>query len=132
MIDRANIAIENKKKGYNCAQAIVCAYKDVIKMDETSLFKISEGFGSGIAATERTCGVLIAMIMIAGALNSTATFNNPNSKTSTYNLGQDLIQQFQILHKSIDCKDLKKENPLSCNSLLIEGCSILNTTLNLK
>ena len=38
-------AITNFEKGYNCAQAVACAYADDLGIDEELLFRLTEGFG---------------------------------------------------------------------------------------
>ena len=40
----AEKALELHAKGYNCAQAVVCAFKDKLDTDEKVLYKIAEGF----------------------------------------------------------------------------------------
>ena len=44
-MNRAERAAEYHKKGYNCAQAIVCAFCDKAGLDEETAFKVSEGLG---------------------------------------------------------------------------------------
>ena len=41
-MNRAERAAEYHKKGYNCAQAIVCAFCDKAGLDEETAFKVSE------------------------------------------------------------------------------------------
>ena len=42
MSERVKKALENHKHGYNCAQAVVCAYCDLFGVDEKEAFKMSE------------------------------------------------------------------------------------------
>ena len=42
-------AIEKFKNGYNCCQAVLCAYCELFDMREKDAIRITEGFGSGIA-----------------------------------------------------------------------------------
>lgn len=46
-MNRAQKAAEYHQKGYNCAQAIVCAFCDKVGLDEKTAFKVSEGLGLG-------------------------------------------------------------------------------------
>ena len=41
-MNRAERAAEYHKKGYNCAQAIVCAFCDKAGLDEETAFKVSD------------------------------------------------------------------------------------------
>ena len=54
-MNRAERAAEYHKKGYNCAQAIVCAFCDKAGLDEETAFKVSEGLGLGVSDTYGTC-----------------------------------------------------------------------------
>ena len=31
--------------GYNCAQALICSYQDILPFEEKELFKLTEGLG---------------------------------------------------------------------------------------
>lgn len=53
-----DIAVIKRNSGYNCAQAVLCAYAEELRMDEKQLFALSEGFGSGLGCTLGTCGAL--------------------------------------------------------------------------
>ena len=48
MTSRIKKAVELRNdKGYNCAQAVLCAYADMFGLDESAAYKIAEGFGHG-------------------------------------------------------------------------------------
>ena len=80
MENRKKIAVEAWKSGLNCAQAVLLTYADIINVDKETLFKISEGFGSGISGLKRTCGALMGAVMIAGMINSDGGYTNPKTK----------------------------------------------------
>lgn len=69
-MNRAERAAEYHKKGYNCAQAIVCAFCDKAGLDEETAFKVSEGLGLGVSDTYGTCGAVTGMALIMGMANS--------------------------------------------------------------
>ena len=50
MTEREERAQRLHDSGYNCAQAVVCAYCDRFGLDENTAFKMAEGFGLGMAA----------------------------------------------------------------------------------
>ena len=52
MESRVAKTIELHKKGYNCAQAVACAYCDLVGVDEDTMFKMAEGFGAGMGGME--------------------------------------------------------------------------------
>lgn len=40
-------AAQNHQKGYNCAQAVACAFAEEMGIDESIIFKMMEGHGLG-------------------------------------------------------------------------------------
>jgi len=72
-MNRVERAAEYHKKGYNCAQAIVCAFCDKVGLDEETAFKVSEGLGLGVSDTYGTCGAVTGMALIMGMANSCST-----------------------------------------------------------
>lgn len=57
---RAEQAIAFHDRGFNCAQSVVCAFADKTGLDETTLFRITEGLGLGMGCMEGTCGAISA------------------------------------------------------------------------
>lgn len=45
MSQREEKVKELHNQGYNCAQAFLCSYQDLLKLDEKELFKLVEGLG---------------------------------------------------------------------------------------
>lgn len=43
MEKRIKRVINNHQKGYNCSQAVLCAYHDLIGLEERQAFKIARG-----------------------------------------------------------------------------------------
>ena len=70
MEKRIKRAINNHQKGYNCSQAVLCAYHDLIGLEERQAFKIAEGFGSGMGGLRHTCGAVTARFMVASYFSS--------------------------------------------------------------
>ncbi len=100
-MNRAEKAVELHEKGYNCAQAVFCAYCDKLGIDEETAFKISQGFGGGMGGMrDGTCGAVSGMYMTAGFLNKDGT------KAETYALVQKMAQDFKSMNTSTICKDL--------------------------
>ena len=64
-------------KGYNCCQAVVCAFKDELGIDEEILFKAGEGFGLGMGCMKGTCGAISGAVMVAGFKNKRGILRCP-------------------------------------------------------
>lgn len=104
---RIKKALDNHKKGYNCCQAVVCSYCDLVGLDEGTAFKAAEGFGAGMGGFNATCGAVTGAVMLAGLKNSTANLNSPDSKGGTYSFSKEILSRFASQNTSIICKDLR-------------------------
>lgn len=121
MNKRVEKAFENRKKGYNCCQAVACAYSDIFSdIDEETVFKVAEGFGSGFGCMQGVCGAISGAVILAGLKTSTGT-KNTKTKVDTYKISKELIEKFKNKNSSVICKELKgietKKVLRSC-----EGC----------
>lgn len=107
MEERINQIKEKHKRGYNCAQVVLCAYSDLLGIDEETLFRIAEGFGAGMGGMMETCGAVTAMFMAAGLKNSSGDLAACNTKPQTMKLVRELAKEFQDKNQSIVCRELK-------------------------
>lgn len=135
-MNRIEKAIENHNKGYNCGQAVACAFSDVTGVDEETLFKITEGMGLGMGCMEGTCGAISGAVAVLGLKNSTANLEKPDSKAGTYQLSKELVQTFKEKNTSIVCKDLKgvetKQVLRSCQGCIEDAAKMLEDILEKK
>ena len=92
--ERVKLAEEKHHSGYNCAQAVLCSYSDKLGIDEETLFRLSEGFGAGMADMQGTCGAATGMYMIAGALGSSGAIEKGMTKGRTYQTVKGLTAAF--------------------------------------
>ena len=107
MESRIEKTIELHNKGYNCAQAVACAYCDLVGIDEETMFKMTEGLGLGMGGMEGTCGAVTGACVLAGMKNSTGNLEAPNSKVNTYKLSREVVESFKVKNGSVVCRDLK-------------------------
>lgn len=77
-------AAQNHQKGYNCAQAVACAFAEEMGIDESIIFKMMEGHGLGMGCMEGTCGAITGAVAVIGALKSCGDIEKPVSKAATY------------------------------------------------
>lgn len=129
-MDRKNIAIENHKKGYNCAQAVVCAFCDYTDYTEDDLFKLSEAFGGGMGGSGSVCGAVSAMVFLSGLKKSLGIEALPvTNKKESYNFANTLMEEFVKMNKSLICKQLKGEGLRSCDGCIEDAVEILEKYL---
>lgn len=132
-MNKIELAIKNHENGYNCAQAVACAFSDVVAVDETLLFQMTEGMGLGMGCLSGTCGAVNGAVAILGLHNSTGNLESPDSKADTYKLSKELVRTFEEKNHSIVCKDLKgietKEVLRSCPGCVADAAEILQNIL---
>ena len=95
-----------KEGGYNCCQAVVLAYSDIIGLDETVAATMASGFGGGMGRMREVCGSVSGMAIIAGFLSPAADPSDKTARTANYALVQELSGKFREEHGSIICKEL--------------------------
>ncbi len=66
--ERSEKAVELKHSGFNCCQAVVSVFGDLVDVSQDVLLKMASGFAVGMGCMEATCGSLIGAVMIAGLL----------------------------------------------------------------
>lgn len=106
MESRIDKVSENHHKGYNCAQAVACAYCDLFGVEEKEAFRAVECFGRGMSFMG-PCGAVSAMAYLVGLKESDANLDNPRSKCQCYSAMTPMKDAFIEKNKSLDCKTLK-------------------------
>lgn len=102
-------------KGYNCSQAVFCAYSDIYDIPEELALKLSASFGGGIGRTRETCGAVCGMVMLEGLESGQTKENDDEQKQNNYKQVQRLIELFKAENGSSICKELlglRKDAPI--------------------
>ena len=129
-MDRAKKAADNHKKGYNCAQAVLCAFSDKTNFSEDDLFRLSEAFGGGMGGTQGVCGAVSAMVFLAGLKCSAGISNLPETnKLKSYGFAREMIEEFEKKNTTIMCSELKGEEIRSCDGCIEDAVKILEEKL---
>lgn len=105
-MDRKEIAMQNFKEGYNCAQAVLLAYADLIDIDKESLAKIASSFGGGMGRLREVCGAVSGMFMVEGLLHGYSDPSAKDEKMAHYANLQALAAKFKEQNGSIVCREL--------------------------
>ena len=107
MSTKAEKSIELHDKGFNCAQAVACAFAEETGIPEETLFAACEGFGLGMGMME-VCGALSGMMMIIGLQNSVGNLDKGKAtKGDTYKKVREYAAKFKEQNGSYLCKELK-------------------------
>ena len=132
MTERAERAQSLHNKGYNCAQAVVCAYCDLFGLDEETAYKMAEGFGLGMGMMD-TCGALSAAFMLAGMQGSKGTEHPGETKAQTYKTTKMLAAAFREKNGTYLCRELKGiadgKMRRSFPGCIEDACSLIETAL---
>jgi C_GCAxxG_C_C family probable redox protein len=126
--DRAAIALELHKKGYNCAQCVVCAYSDKVGIDQKTAFRMAEGFGAGMGGFQGVCGALTGVFMLTGLKTDGSGMEGTKTKQETYKKVKELIRKFEEMNGSAICRDLKGMTGgsvlRSCEGCITDGAKL--------
>ncbi len=124
-MNKGELAVEFKRKGNNCAQAVICAFQQETGLTEEMSRQLGAGFGSGMGCMEGTCGALCGAQIVQGLKKYAGRSINPDSaalhKAFTAKCGASL------------CKDLKGRDTghviCSCEDCVRNAANILEGML---
>ncbi len=105
-LSRKQAAMRYFLEGYNCAQSVVLAFKDLVDMDEDTLLKVACSFGGGMGRLREVCGSVSGMFIIAGLLYGYSGPETGDVKKEHYARIQQLAHSFEEKHGSIVCREL--------------------------
>ena len=106
MTDHAQLAKELFLKGYNCAQAIVCAFSDFTGYDIDTSARMASSFGGGLGRLRETCGAVSAAALVLGIVKGYDDPADPDAKKQHYALVREFAERFKAKDKSINCREL--------------------------
>ncbi len=110
-MDREIQAVEYFVGGYNCAQAVILAYSDMIGLDTKTCAKLSSSFGGGMGRMREVCGAVSGMLMVAGLLYGYEGPEEGSIKKDHYATVQHLAEKFREEAGSIVCREILKNPP---------------------
>ncbi len=122
-MEKIDKVLENYKNGYNCAQAVFCAFCEELDLSEDVAYKVSESFGKGMAGLGQTCGAVSGLFMIIGYNNSDPK-KIGSTKMSTYDIVKEYGEKFKNMNNSLDCPTLKREARKSCISCMEDATTL--------
>lgn len=100
-------------EGYNCAQAVVMAFDDVMGMDAAMLARLATSFGGGMGRMREVCGTVSGMAMVAGAIEPSANPKNMSERQANYALVQSFANRFRSENGDIVCRRLLGLEPMA-------------------
>lgn len=94
------------ESGYNCAQAVVCAFEDVTGLERDTALRLASSFGGGLGRMREVCGAVSGAAMVLGLVYGSADPADHAAKTVHYHRVQDFARRFRELNGSIVCREL--------------------------
>ena len=102
-MDHAEEAKRLFMEGYNCSQAVFCAFRDVTGLDLDTAARLSSSFGGGMGRLREVCGTVSGALMALGMIRGYADPQDRNAKTAHYRLVQEYARLFRERSGSIIC-----------------------------
>lgn len=100
------------KSGYNCAQAVVMAFDDVMEMTPDQLARLAAPFGGGMGRMREVCGTVSGMAFVAGAIVPSNDPANLEERKQNYALVQHFADEFRAENGDIVCRRLLGLEPM--------------------
>lgn len=133
MSERVEKALDYTQQGYNCTQAVACAYCDLFGVDQETVYRLAEGFGFGLGGMKEVCGAVSGMAMLTGMKCSNGKLDGPRSKKVTYEITKQLAEEFLKKNGSVRCEDLLggagRPKLRSCDGCIEDAAQIVENIL---
>ena len=94
--------------GYNCAQAVFCAFCDETGLDRDAAARLASSFGGGMGRLREVCGTVSGALLALGAIRGYDDPKDPEAKKAHYRLVQEYARRFREKNGSIVCRELLK------------------------
>ena len=104
--ERGKRALALFNDGCNCAQAVFCAFDDLMGLERSLALKLSSSMGGGMGRLREVCGAVSGMFLVAGTLYGYSDLEDQKAKSDHYKRIRTLAARFSELHPSIVCRDI--------------------------
>ena len=113
MSSKSDIAVAKFLGGYNCAQSIVYAFSDDLRVDKNLALKIACGFGAGMGRKQEVCGAVSGGIMVIGLKYGRGENDDRKVMDLAYVKVRALMDRFSEKHGTFICRKLVGECELT-------------------
>lgn len=105
---RKEKALDRKlNRGYNCSQAVGCAFCEDVGIEESKMFQLMSAFGLGMGGMEGTCGAVSAGIAVMGLMMNNGNTEDIRQKVKIHKTAKEYTRRFAEKNASIVCRELK-------------------------
>ena len=92
--------------GFNCAQAVFCAFSDVTGIDEATSLRLASSLGGGVGGARELCGAVNAGAMVLGIAKGYDTPDDPGAKREHYARVTKYLDTFRADFDTVVCREL--------------------------
>ncbi len=136
-------------EGYNCSQAVFCAFDDLTGFNLSESARLASSFGGGMGRLREVCGTVSGALLVLGLLQGYDDPGDMEAKKNHYHLVQDFAARFKEKNGTIICRELLKDTKVKagnepegrtpefyasrpCLRLVEEAADILEEMLGIK
>lgn len=94
------------REGYNCAQAVFCAYAEEFGMERTVAARLVSPLGGGMGRLREVCGTVSGALLVIGQLYGYGTPDKGAAKARLYAIEQEYAKRFAAQNGSYICREL--------------------------
>jgi C_GCAxxG_C_C family probable redox protein len=105
-MNRSERADQLFQQGFNCTQAVACAFAEDLGADRELALRMATGFGGGMGHTGGTCGALTGAFMALGIAFGMKETGDQAAKQKTYALVAEASRRFRERTGATSCPDL--------------------------
>lgn len=111
-MDRCAAAYQYHKEGYNCAQSVALAYKDLIDAPEAAIVAAGGGFGGGVGGSRaELCGAVSGGVLALSWLTPQTDGADAEGKRRVYAAAKEFLRRFEEVFSLTRCGDLLAARP---------------------
>ena len=115
-MDIRECAVAYHKRGFNCAQAVLCSCESYTGLDEKTALSVSGGFGGGLRCGE-VCGAVSGAVMAAGLCCPYSDSRDLQAKDNIAALARELTGRFREKYGALRCAEIKIDKE-RCNDYI--------------
>jgi C_GCAxxG_C_C family probable redox protein len=133
-------AVRLYRDGFNCPQAVLCAYAEDLGLNRAAALKIASPFGGGIARNGKICGAVTGGLMVIGLRNWDSQKEREDGKAEVYRISNEFMSEIKKRNSSLDCEELlgisvstaEGRAEMKDNNLDVKVCQkVINDVVNL-
>ena len=108
MKNHGQMAVDNFRRGYNCAQSVALVFADELGMREEDVARMASSFGGGMGKLREVCGAVSGALLVLGILQGYSSPDDSQGKAAHYARVQQFANRFKEKHETIVCRELLK------------------------